>query len=261
MGSPEEQRRSSWASRLVEAHTNHLNQVRGLRRDAEEHRRRILEAARRLFAEQGVDAVSMRQIALAAGVGQGTLYRRYASKGALCMDLFQERQERFIDDVRVMLVTSADAPALTRLEGVLAKMVDLLEEQGEMLEEIAAAHLHDQRCDDEDEQAIVRHRHHGRRDIPRSGGGEHPPLGAPDADPDHGLREALWYRLPHEIFVGLLTEAVESAELHPLDVEYTADAILAALNPMFYGFQRQELGYSPERILQGLRHIFIEGVV
>jgi hypothetical protein len=29
---------------------------------------------------------------------------------------------------------------------------------------------------------------------------------------------------------------------------------------MFYRFQRQERGYSPERILQGLRRIYIEGV-
>jgi hypothetical protein len=29
---------------------------------------------------------------------------------------------------------------------------------------------------------------------------------------------------------------------------------------MFYRFQRQERGFSPERILQGLRHIYIDGV-
>jgi hypothetical protein len=75
------------------------------------------------------------------------------------------------------------------------------------------------------------------------------------------MRDAPWYRLPHEVLVGLLTEAVEAADLHPLDVEYTADAIMAVLNPMYYRLQRQELGYSPERILQGMRQIFIEGVV
>jgi len=29
---------------------------------------------------------------------------------------------------------------------------------------------------------------------------------------------------------------------------------------MVYRFQRQERGFSPERILQGLRHIYIDGV-
>jgi hypothetical protein len=56
------------------------------------------------------------------------------------------------------------------------------------------------------------------------------------------------------------TEAVQRGELAPLDVPYTADAILTTLHPMFYRFQRQERGFSPERILQGLRHIYIDGV-
>ncbi len=60
------------------------------RRDAAEHRRRILEAARALFATQGVDTTSMYEIARSAGVGQGTLYRRYAHKGELCGALLHE---------------------------------------------------------------------------------------------------------------------------------------------------------------------------
>ncbi|HUY75437.1 MAG TPA: helix-turn-helix domain-containing protein [Ktedonobacterales bacterium] len=233
METSEEQRRSSWASRLAEAHREHLHgRMRPLRRDAEEHQRRILEAARKLFAEQGVEAVSMRQIALAAGVGQGTLYRCYAHKGDLCLDLLRDRYERFMDEISAMLAASASAPALTRLESVLAHMVHLLEEQGAMLEAIATSHMHDQPCD-EDERMSERH---------------------------HGMRNAPWYRLPHEIFVGLLSEAVARDELLPLDAEYTADAIMAALNPMFYRSQRQELGYSQERILQGLRRIFVTGI-
>ena len=64
----------------------------------------------------------------------------------------------------------------------------------------------------------------------------------------------------YELFAGLLTEAVRRGELAPLDVPYTADAILATLHPMIYRFQRQERGFSPERILQGLRRIYIDGV-
>jgi hypothetical protein len=36
--------------------------------------------------------------------------------------------------------------------------------------------------------------------------------------------------------------------------------MLAALHPAVYRFQRQERGFSSERILQGLRHIYIDGV-
>lgn len=51
--------------------------------DAARNRARVLDAAARLFAAEGVDAVSMEEVARAAGVGKGTLYRRYADKGEL----------------------------------------------------------------------------------------------------------------------------------------------------------------------------------
>ena len=109
------------------------------RRDAAEHRQRILEVARRLFAEHGVGATSMHQIAMAAGVGQGTLYRRYAHKGELCMDLLRERHESFAQEVAELLAAKATSPALERLESVLAKGVALLEEQGALLGPVAGA--------------------------------------------------------------------------------------------------------------------------
>src|SRR5919206_3528840 len=65
------------------------------RRDAAENRKRVLGVAQRLFEEFGVEAVSMHQIAQAAGVGQGTLYRRYPHKGELCRDLLSETFESF----------------------------------------------------------------------------------------------------------------------------------------------------------------------
>ena len=57
------------------------------RRDATENRKLILKEAGALFEKFGVDAVSMHQIAKSAGIGQGTLYRRYSHKGELCMDM------------------------------------------------------------------------------------------------------------------------------------------------------------------------------
>ena len=52
---------------------------RPLRADAERNRRRLLEAARTLFRERGLD-VGVAEIAEAAGVGRGTLFRNFASK-------------------------------------------------------------------------------------------------------------------------------------------------------------------------------------
>ena len=54
---------------------------RPLRRDAERNRARILAAARELFAERGLD-VTMDEIARHAGVGVGTVYRRFPERSS-----------------------------------------------------------------------------------------------------------------------------------------------------------------------------------
>jgi AcrR family transcriptional regulator len=63
---------------------------RPLRRDAERNRQRILEVAREAFAEDGL-AVTLDEIARRAGVGVGTVYRRFADKEQLIDALFEER--------------------------------------------------------------------------------------------------------------------------------------------------------------------------
>jgi len=60
----------------------------GQRRDAVRNHHRILEAARAVFGESGADA-GMEEIAARAGVGVGTLYRRFASKDALIDELLR----------------------------------------------------------------------------------------------------------------------------------------------------------------------------
>ncbi|POM27699.1 HTH-type transcriptional repressor Bm3R1 [Actinomadura rubteroloni] len=56
--------------------------ARPLRRDAARNLERVVAAARELFAEQGLDA-SVESIAARAGVGMGTVYRRFPTKEAL----------------------------------------------------------------------------------------------------------------------------------------------------------------------------------
>ncbi|MEU1287719.1 helix-turn-helix domain-containing protein [Kitasatospora sp. NPDC005856] len=67
------------------------------RADAARNRAAVLEAAARLFAEHGVAAVSMDQVAAAAGVGKGTLFRRFGSKAGLGVALLDAR-ERVLQD-------------------------------------------------------------------------------------------------------------------------------------------------------------------
>lgn len=65
-------------------------EIRPLRKDAERNRLRILQAAREVFAEQGLGA-TLDDVARHAGVGVGTVYRRFPDKDALIDAVLEER--------------------------------------------------------------------------------------------------------------------------------------------------------------------------
>ena len=79
--------------------------MRPLRRDAERNRQRILKAASEVFNERGLE-VSLDEIARYAGVGVGTVYRRFRSKEELVEALFKER----IDSVAALAEEALQAP-------------------------------------------------------------------------------------------------------------------------------------------------------
>jgi AcrR family transcriptional regulator len=68
----------------------------GLRADAERNRDRILAAARRLYATQGLD-VSMATVAREAGVGRATLSRRFTSREELITAVFADRMDAYAE--------------------------------------------------------------------------------------------------------------------------------------------------------------------
>jgi AcrR family transcriptional regulator len=78
---------------------------RPLRADAERNRQRILEAARELFAERGL-AVSLDDVAERAGLGVGTVYRRFASREELIDALFSAKLEELVGVARQGLEVS-----------------------------------------------------------------------------------------------------------------------------------------------------------
>ncbi|WP_325096551.1 TetR/AcrR family transcriptional regulator [Mycolicibacterium vinylchloridicum] len=71
---------------------------RPLRADAERNRERIVTAAARLFAEQGL-SVPLEDVARAAGVGVATLYRRFPTRTDLAIAAFERNMTSYEDAV------------------------------------------------------------------------------------------------------------------------------------------------------------------
>ena len=95
-----------------------------MRADAVRNQERIRDAARSQIIEHGSD-VSMDQIAKAAGVAVGTLYRHYPTKTALVQAILGEFLETLISRGEAAAVEVAPGEAMGRIIGILA---DFLEE-------------------------------------------------------------------------------------------------------------------------------------
>ncbi len=109
---------------------------RPLRRDARENRERILVAARVAFAESGID-VSVEEIAHRAGVGMGTLYRRFPTKDALIDAVFEQHLDRI---AAIAEAAIADVDAWPAFLGYLTDIVRL-QASDRGLSQILGAHL------------------------------------------------------------------------------------------------------------------------
>jgi AcrR family transcriptional regulator len=81
-------------------------ETRPLRADAERNRKRLLDAAAAVFAERGLEA-STAEIARRAGVGQGTVFRRFPTKDDLVAAIVVDRLHEITDTARALL---ADPP-------------------------------------------------------------------------------------------------------------------------------------------------------
>ena len=71
----------------------------GLRADARRNRQAVIAAAKKLFADQGLDA-QMPDVARTAKVGVGTVYRHFPTKADLIAALAAERFERLAEKAR-----------------------------------------------------------------------------------------------------------------------------------------------------------------
>ena len=103
------------------------------RADAARNRERILCAAARLFSERGAGCVSMDEVAEAAGVGKGTLFRRFGSRAALARAVLSERERAFQERIiRGDPPLGPGAPALQRLIAFGHAVLDTLDSHAEL---------------------------------------------------------------------------------------------------------------------------------
>ncbi len=185
----------------------------GERADAAANRVRVLQAAERLFAAAGVENVNMADIAKEAGVGKGTLYRRYASKGELCLALmdsqFRDFQNLMLERLRQMTV--GQTPWLRQLNYFLDALVFFTADHSPLLCEVQ------------------------RSGIPAQ----------EDTAPYFWLHLTVSGLLRGAVAGGELSPA--------LDSELLADILLAPLRAETFRFLHEHRGFALERISAGMQ--------
>jgi AcrR family transcriptional regulator len=100
---------------------------------------KILSAAARLFSTQRFDQVRMEDIAAAAEVGKGTLYRYFKDKEELYVALLARSQEEFMSRIEATLAGSGSPRE--RLEAVVEQIIEQFDEQPNLQNLIMRAEL------------------------------------------------------------------------------------------------------------------------
>jgi AcrR family transcriptional regulator len=104
------------------------------RADAARNRLKILAAARRLADDHGIENVSMDMVADAAGVGKGTLFRRFGDRAGLAHSLLDDHERAFQESfIRGEPPLGPGAPPAARLRAFGHGMIDLLEAHGALV--------------------------------------------------------------------------------------------------------------------------------
>ncbi|GAA2078321.1 TetR/AcrR family transcriptional regulator [Actinomadura alba] len=104
------------------------------RADAAQNRRKILEAASRIVAARGVESLSMDEVAREAGVGVGTVYRRFGDRAGLLYALIDDREREFQETfLHGDPPLGPGAEPLRRIRAFIDALVDRTEAQSTLL--------------------------------------------------------------------------------------------------------------------------------
>jgi AcrR family transcriptional regulator len=106
------------------------------RADAARNRQALLEAARRLLREVGPEGLTMEAVACEAGVGKGTLFRRFGDRASLFHELIDDRERAFQEAfIRGPAPLGPGAPPAERLTAFGHAMFELIDDLGALLVE------------------------------------------------------------------------------------------------------------------------------
>jgi AcrR family transcriptional regulator len=106
------------------------------RADAARNREALIVAARRLLRECGPEGLTMEAVACEAGVGKGTLFRRFGDRASLFHALIDDREREFQEAfIRGPAPLGPGAPAAARLIAFGHAMLELIEDHGALLVE------------------------------------------------------------------------------------------------------------------------------
>jgi AcrR family transcriptional regulator len=112
--------------------------VEGLRADAQHNHDRLLEAAGSAFARDGAEA-SLKAIAAEAGVGIGTLYRRFPTREALYIAVHRREIARIAERAAELSALAPPAEALRQWLGEFAGFLRAKEGMAEVFRAVMAA--------------------------------------------------------------------------------------------------------------------------
>lgn len=97
------------------------------RADAARNRARIMATAEDLVARRGVQSLSLNAVAAAAGLGVGTVYRRFGDQGGLVEALMEQREQQLQEAMaHGSPPLGPGAPAVERIRAFLHAYVDVL---------------------------------------------------------------------------------------------------------------------------------------
>jgi AcrR family transcriptional regulator len=111
-----------------------IGQPAAERADAARNRQKILDAAMRLLAATGTSSLSLDEVAREAGVGVGTVYRRFGDRAGLLSSLIDKREREFQQAVMTgPPPLGPGAPAAERIRVFLHALLSRQEEQWQLL--------------------------------------------------------------------------------------------------------------------------------